>query len=44
MPATDTQLTATHLAYLATQRLGRLATVDPGSRPQNNPVSFRDNP
>lgn len=44
MPSTDTQLTATHLAYLATQRLGRLATVDPDGRPQNNPVGFRYNP
>jgi pyridoxamine 5'-phosphate oxidase family protein len=44
MPSTDTQLTDTHLAYLATQRLGRLATVDPDGRPQNNPVSFRYNP
>jgi pyridoxamine 5'-phosphate oxidase family protein len=44
MPSTDTQLTATHLAYLATQRLGRLATVDPEGRPQNNPVGFRYNP
>jgi pyridoxamine 5'-phosphate oxidase family protein len=44
MPSTDTQLTDSHLAYLATQRLGRLATVDPNGRPQNNPVSFRYNP
>jgi len=27
-------------AYLATQRLGRLATVDRAGRPQNNPVGF----
>lgn len=39
MPFTDAQL-----AYLATQRLGRLATVDPRGAPQNNPVSFRYNP
>jgi len=39
MPLTDAQL-----AYLASQRLGRLATVDPGGAPQNNPVSFRYNP
>jgi pyridoxamine 5'-phosphate oxidase family protein len=31
------------IAYLATQRLGRLATVDPGGAPQNNPVGFRYN-
>jgi pyridoxamine 5'-phosphate oxidase family protein len=31
------------LAYLATQRLGRLATVDSHGAPQNNPVSFRFN-
>lgn len=30
-------------AYLATQRLGRLATVDAMGRPQNNPVGFRIN-
>lgn len=28
------------LAYLKTQRLGRLATVDPRDQPQNNPVGF----
>jgi pyridoxamine 5'-phosphate oxidase family protein len=39
MPFTDAQL-----AYLATQRLGRLATVDSHGAPQNNPVSFRHNP
>jgi pyridoxamine 5'-phosphate oxidase family protein len=38
MPFTDTQL-----AYLASQRLGRLATVDSRGAPQNNPVSFRYN-
>ncbi|MGZ4589784.1 MAG: PPOX class F420-dependent oxidoreductase [Actinomycetes bacterium] len=27
-------------AYLASQRLGRLATVDPHGQPQNNPVGF----
>jgi pyridoxamine 5'-phosphate oxidase family protein len=26
--------------YLGSQRLGRLATVDPGGAPQNNPVGF----
>lgn len=30
--------------YLATQRLGRLATVGPKGDPQNNPVGFRYNP
>jgi pyridoxamine 5'-phosphate oxidase family protein len=28
------------LAYLKTQPLGRLATVDRGGQPQNNPVGF----
>lgn len=28
------------LAYLAGQRLGRLATIDRHGRPQNNPVGF----
>lgn len=32
------------LAYLQTQRLGRLATVDSGGAPQNSPVGFRYNP
>jgi pyridoxamine 5'-phosphate oxidase family protein len=31
------------LAYLATQRLGRLATVDVAGAPQNSPVGFRIN-
>ena len=31
------------LSYLATQRLGRLATVDRNGAPQNNPVSFSYN-
>ncbi len=31
------------LAYLATQRLGRLATIGPDGGPQNNPVSFQYN-
>ena len=30
-------------AYLRTQHLGRLATVDPSGAPQNNPVGFRYN-
>src|SRR5579862_1031584 len=36
--------TESELAYLATQRLGRLATVDADGAPQNNPVGFRYNP
>lgn len=32
--------TPTELEYLASQRLGRLATVDRRSAPQNNPVGF----
>lgn len=36
--------TQAELDYLATQRLGRLATVDPDGAPQNNPVGFRYNP
>lgn len=36
--------TEAELRYLATQRLGRLATVDPAGAPQNNPVGFRYNP
>jgi pyridoxamine 5'-phosphate oxidase family protein len=32
------------LAYLASQRLGRLATVQPDGTPQVNPVGFRYNP
>lgn len=36
--------TDAQLAYLASQTLGRLATVDPEGRPQNNPVAFRYNP
>jgi pyridoxamine 5'-phosphate oxidase family protein len=38
------KFTDTQLAYLASQRLGRLATVDRQGTPQNNPVSFRYNP
>lgn len=33
--------TEMELGYLATQRLGRLATEGPGGRLQNNPVGFR---
>ena len=43
MPDVDDRLTATHVAYLGTQMLGRLATVDPDGKPQNNPVGFRYN-
>ena len=32
------------LAYLATQRLGRLASMQPGGTLQVNPVGFRYNP
>lgn len=35
-----TQLNDVELAYLRTQRLGRLATVDGRGRPQANPVGF----
>jgi pyridoxamine 5'-phosphate oxidase family protein len=31
------------LAYFASQRLGRLATISPQGAPQNNPVGFRVN-
>ena len=37
------QFSETELAYLTSQRLGRLATVDPSGAPQNNPVGFRYN-
>jgi pyridoxamine 5'-phosphate oxidase family protein len=36
--------TEAELGYLATQMLGRLATVAPDGTMQNNPVSFRYNP
>jgi pyridoxamine 5'-phosphate oxidase family protein len=36
-------LTPPILAYLATQTLGRLATVDPKNAPQNSPVGFVHN-
>jgi pyridoxamine 5'-phosphate oxidase family protein len=35
--------TQAELEYLASQRLGRLATAGPGGRLQNNPVGFRVN-
>ncbi|MFD7509261.1 PPOX class F420-dependent oxidoreductase [Streptomyces sp. NPDC059853] len=34
------EFSAPERAYLATQRLGRLATVDPSGQPQANPVGF----
>ncbi|MGH3989570.1 MAG: PPOX class F420-dependent oxidoreductase [Pseudonocardiaceae bacterium] len=34
------ELSAAERRYLAGQRLGRLATVDPHGQPQNNPVGF----
>jgi pyridoxamine 5'-phosphate oxidase family protein len=34
------RLTPAELNYLRSQRLGRLATVDPAGAPQNNPVGF----
>lgn len=37
-------LTAEQIAYLSSQKLGRLATVRPDGTPQNNPVGFRYNP
>jgi len=36
-------LSAEVIAYLQSQRLGRLATVDRTGAPQNNPVGFRYN-
>jgi pyridoxamine 5'-phosphate oxidase family protein len=36
-------LSADVLAYLGSQRLGRLATVDSRGAPQNSPVGFRYN-
>jgi len=44
MADTSGNLTSAAVAYLATQRLGRLATVDATGAPQNNPVGFRYNP
>jgi pyridoxamine 5'-phosphate oxidase family protein len=35
--------TDAQLAYLATQRLARLATIRPDGSPQNSPVGFRYN-
>ncbi|MGF0169328.1 PPOX class F420-dependent oxidoreductase [Streptomyces sp. Marseille-Q5077] len=35
-----TEFSEAERAYLRSQRLGRLATVDPAGRPQANPVGF----
>jgi pyridoxamine 5'-phosphate oxidase family protein len=43
MADASSSLTSAVVAYLATQRLGRLATVDSKGAPQNNPVGFRYN-
>ncbi|TSE01544.1 PPOX class F420-dependent oxidoreductase [Skermania sp. ID1734] len=43
MPTTHQTLSDDQVAYLRTQRLGRLATVDRDGAPQNNPVGFRYN-
>jgi pyridoxamine 5'-phosphate oxidase family protein len=43
MPDDAAALSPEVIAYLGTQRLGRLATVDPSGAPQNNPVGFRYN-
>jgi pyridoxamine 5'-phosphate oxidase family protein len=43
MPDTAGSLSPEVLAYLQSQRLGRLATVDSHGAPQNNPVGFRYN-
>jgi pyridoxamine 5'-phosphate oxidase family protein len=39
----NSSLSADVIAYLHSQRLGRLATVDGDGAPQNNPVGFRYN-
>ena len=38
------ELTENERAFLKTQRIGRLATVDGDGAPQNNPVGFFHNP
>jgi pyridoxamine 5'-phosphate oxidase family protein len=43
MPEITPSLSPDVLAYLQSQRLGRLATVDSHGAPQNNPVGFRYN-
>ena len=44
MSAGDVIFTEGELAYIAAQRLGRLATVQPSGYPQVNPVSCYYNP
>ncbi|OON80717.1 PPOX class F420-dependent oxidoreductase [Streptomyces tsukubensis] len=39
-----TRFSEAERAYLASQRLGRMATVDPKGRPQANPVGFFPQP
>jgi len=39
-----TELTTAHVEYLASQRLGRLATAGADARPHVVPTSFRYNP
>ena len=43
MPDVTSPLSDQVVAYLSSQRLGRLATVDASGAPQNNPVGFRYN-
>jgi pyridoxamine 5'-phosphate oxidase family protein len=43
VPDVISPLSADVLAYLSSQRLGRLATVDQRGAPQNSPVGFRYN-
>ncbi|HTX83034.1 MAG TPA: PPOX class F420-dependent oxidoreductase [Streptosporangiaceae bacterium] len=43
MADVNSSLSAGVIAYLQSQRLGRLATVDGDGAPQNNPVGFRYN-
>jgi pyridoxamine 5'-phosphate oxidase family protein len=43
MTDVHSSLSADVIAYLQSQRLGRLATVDGDGAPQNNPVGFRYN-
>ncbi len=43
MPQTSPEFTDAVVEYLRSQRLGRLATVDPQGAPQNNPVGFTYN-
>ena len=43
MADVNSSLSADVIAYLHSQRLGRLATVDADGAPQNNPVGFRYN-